>query len=243
MLAGLRAGRWGLPAWARFVALSTRRSVHQARRRPRALVEVTALHVVFALLAGRRGRRWTAVSWALAASHLGMLEGRRSLGVPNVITLLRANLPVLGGPVRWLGVVALASDLLDGRLARRTGTQTAFGGYADSLADAVFWTWFVARHERDRSVRVAALAVWVVPVVIVTVASVAGGQMVDAPRPVLWRPAAAMQAMIAVRAVLRPAQLSGSSAVCSSASPKARSRSTASVVGGWRWARAFLMAR
>jgi len=206
LLAGLRAGRWRPAAWARFVALSARRSVHQARRHPRAVAEVTVLHAALALLAGRRGRLWTLVSWLLAASHLGMLENRRSLGLPNAVTLLRANLATIGGPVRWLPVAALASDLIDGPLARRTGSETAFGAHADSLADVAFWTWFVLRHEPSRGVRITALAVWAAPVVIVTTASIGRGQIVDAPRPAILRPAAAMQALVAARALLRRAQ-------------------------------------
>lgn len=202
LLAGLRAGRWRSRAWARFLARSAWRSVHQARRRPRALAELAVLHAVFAALAGRRGRTWTAVSCALAVSHLGMLEARSSLGLPNAVTLLRGNLAVLGGGLgRWRAVLALASDLLDGRLARRAGTETSFGAHADSLADAAFWTWFARRYERSRRVRIAALAAWGVPVVAVTATSIWRGRMLDTPRPVLLRPAAAMQAVVAVRAV------------------------------------------
>lgn len=202
LLAGLRAGRWRPAAWARFLTLAARRSVHQARAHPRALVELTAVHVIMALRAGRQGRRWVVVSWALAASHLGMLEDRRSLGVPNAITLLRANLPVLGGPTRWLPLLALVTDLLDGRFARHLGAETAFGSSADSLADAAFWTWFTVRHEPSRAMRTAAFVSWTVPVALVTVASVGGGHMVDPPRPTLLRPAAAMQAVLAARALL-----------------------------------------
>ena len=206
LLAGLRAGRWRPAAWARLAAWSARRSVHQARRHPRALAEVTVLHAALALPAGRRGRRWTLVSWLLAATHLGLLGNRRSLGLPNAVTLLRANLAATGGPTRWLPVAALASDLIDGRLARRTGSETAFGAYADSLADVAFWIWFVLRHEPSRRVRIAALAAWAGPVVIVTTASIGCGRMMDAPRPAMLRPAAAMQAVVAARAVLRPAR-------------------------------------
>jgi hypothetical protein len=205
LLAGLRAGRWRPAAWARFVALSAHRSAHQARRHPRALAEVTVLHAAMALLAGRRGRRWTLVSWLLAATHLGLLENRQSLGLPNAVTLLRANLAATGGPVRWLPVAALASDLIDGRLARRIGSETAFGAHADSLADVAFWTWFVLRHEPSRRVRIAGLAAWVAPVVIVTTGSIGRGRMMDSPRPAVLRPAAAMQALVAARAVLRRA--------------------------------------
>jgi phosphatidylglycerophosphate synthase len=206
LLAGLRAGRWRPAAWARFVAASAHRSVHQARRHPRALAEATILHAAFAVLAGERGRRWALVSWLLAVSHLGMLENHRSLGLPNAVTLLRANLAAIGGPVRWLPVAALASDLIDGRLARHMGSETAFGAHADSLADAAFWTWFALRHEPSRGVRIAALAAWAVPVVIVTTASIGCGRMVDPPRPAALRLGAAMQALIAARTVMRHAQ-------------------------------------
>jgi hypothetical protein len=209
LLAGLRAGRWHPAAWARFLTLAARRSMQQARAHPQALVELTAVHAIMALRAGRRGGRWVAVSWALSASHLGMLEDRRSLGVCNVISLLRADLPALGLPPCWAPVLAMVTDLLDGRLARRLGQETAFGSSADSLADAAFWTWFTWRHEPSRAMRFAALAAWAAPVALVTVASAAGGRMVDPPRPALVRPAAAMQAVLATRALLRATNLSG----------------------------------
>jgi phosphatidylglycerophosphate synthase len=182
------------------VRLTIRRSIRQARLRPRALGEITLLHLAFLLL----GRRpvWTVASWVLAATHLGMLEDRRSLGVANVISLTRANLPALADG--WaVPVVALGSDLADGRLARRLGTESAFGSAADSLADAAFWAWFALRHEPSARVRAAALLAWVAPVVVITTASVRRGRMVDAPRPVLLRPAALMQATLAIRAVAR----------------------------------------
>jgi phosphatidylglycerophosphate synthase len=205
LLAGLRAGRWRPSAWLRFAASSGRRSVQQARAHPRALAQATALHAVFAVLAGRPGRRWTAVSWLLAVTHLGMLEGRPSLGMPSAVTLLRANLPAIRpGAGRWLPAVALASDLADGRIARRTGGETPFGAQADSLADAAFWTWFVLRHEPSRPVQAAALVAWTAPVAVVTAVSFRRGRMLDAPRPVMVRPAAAMQAVVAVRALVRP---------------------------------------
>jgi len=48
-------------------------------------------------------------------------------------------------------------------------------------------------------VRLASLGVWAVPVVAVTAASLGQGEMVESPRPVLLRPAAAMQVVLAVR--------------------------------------------
>lgn len=201
LLADLRDGQWRPGAWTRFLAGATRRSVRQARLHPRALAEITALHAGFAVLA-HRGRMWTIVSWALAATHLGMLEGHRSIGWANAVTLTRANLPTFAGGW-WLPVVALGSDVADGRLARGLGTAGPFGTSADALADAAFWAWFALRHEPSRPVRVGALLTWVLPVITVTATSVGRGRMVDAPRPALLRPAAAMQAVLATRAVLR----------------------------------------
>ncbi|MQA12282.1 MAG: hypothetical protein GEU98_27875 [Pseudonocardiaceae bacterium] len=114
LLAVLRDGRWRPRAWARFVLLSTARSARQARLRPRALAEITLLHTGFAALSARRTRMWTLTSWALAVTHLGMLEQHRSIGLATSLTLARADLPTLTG-TRWLPALALASDLADGR--------------------------------------------------------------------------------------------------------------------------------
>lgn len=145
---------------------------------------------------------WTVVSWALAATHLGMLEGRRSIGWANAITLTRANLPVLARGW-WLPVLALGSDVADGRLARGSGAVSPFGASADALADAAFWVWYALRHEPSRAVRAAAVLAWVAPVLTVTTVSVSRGQMIDGPRPAVLRPAAALQAALTVRAIGR----------------------------------------
>lgn len=202
LLAELRQSGWRPRAWTRFLLNATRRSVYQARSRPQALAEITLLHIVFVAAGRRKNPVWTAASWLLAATHLGMLEGRRSLGMADVISLTRANLPALTDS--WaVPVVALASDLADGGLARRLGTTSPFGAAADSLADAAFWAWFALRHEPSRQMRAAALAAWVAPVITVSTASFRRGRMVDAPRPVFIRPAAAMQAVLTARALLR----------------------------------------
>ncbi len=208
LLSGLHAGRWRPRAWRELLARSASESGRQALARPWALVEVTALHgLIYALTCHRAGSRaavWTATSWVLSATHLGMLGPRRSLGPANVLTLLRANLPALAPHAPgWLGALALASDLVDGRLARSQQSATAFGQYADSFADAVFWTWYTARREPSRLVRVAAVAAWIVPVAVVAAASFARGRMVDPPRPRVLRPAAVMQTVLAVRAFTR----------------------------------------
>ncbi|GAB2767583.1 hypothetical protein [Streptomyces bullii] len=51
--------------------------------------------------------------------------------------------------------------------------------------------------------RAAALAAWATPVVAVTALAVRRGSMPERPRPALLRPAAAMQAVVAVRHFLR----------------------------------------
>ncbi|MBV7697378.1 CDP-alcohol phosphatidyltransferase family protein [Streptomyces sp. TRM70350] len=200
LLAALREDGWRPAGWARFLGRAARRSAVQAARRPRALAEVTALHGAVLLLSRGRGRRWITVSWALAAAHLGMLEQRSRLSAADLLTLCRASLPVLGTRhVRWIGIAAIATDLADGRLARRRRTVCPFGTYADHLADAAFWTWLVMRHKPSRHLRTAALAAWAAPVVTVTACSLARGRMAQAPRPAVLRPAAAMQALIALR--------------------------------------------
>lgn len=200
-LEDLRASRWSPGGWARFAGRVTVRSGEQIVAHPWAAAEISALHGLFLVLARGRGRWWIGSSWAMAVSHLGLLGPRRSIGWPNAISLARANLAATGGPLgRWVGVVAVASDKLDGILARREG-PTMFGYYADSLADAAFWTWLGSRRDPSRRVIAASVAAWAAPVVAVGVASIAKGEMVESPRPALLRPAAAMQAVLAVRAL------------------------------------------
>jgi phosphatidylglycerophosphate synthase len=134
--------------------------------------------------------------------HLGLLESRRSLAAEDLLTLIRANLPAIGGSAHVTAAAALASDVIDGRLARKRSTHTPFGRDADALADAAFWTWYTLRHVRRRAIRMAALAAFAAPVAAVTAASVARGRMVDAPRPRFSRPAAALQILLTARAIV-----------------------------------------
>jgi hypothetical protein len=211
LLAGLRAGRWRSAAWCLFACRATVISWQAAAARPRAAAEVIALHAGLLWAArnpGRASRAWTGLSWLLAITHLGLLGQRRSLGAANAITLTRANLPALAGG-RWTGPAVLAADLLDGQLAWRRGEVTVFGSYADSIADAAFWTWFAVRHEPGRVLRAVAAAAWAAPVAAVTVLSAARGQMIDVPRPALVRPAAPLAVLLVVRAYSRGAARDG----------------------------------
>ncbi|WP_406175873.1 CDP-alcohol phosphatidyltransferase family protein [Streptomyces sp. NBC_00996] len=205
LLGALKEGRWRPAAVASFLRLAGHRSVRQAARRPRAVGQTTVLHGLLAALArDRGGRAWVAASWALAVLHLGLLEERGRLSPADTLTLIRGSLPATAlGSCRWSGLLAIASDLADGRLARRQGTVSPFGDYADSLADAAFWTWLVLRHEPSRMVRAAALAAWALPVAAVTAVGIRRGAMPERPRPALLRPAAAMQAVVALRHALR----------------------------------------
>lgn len=54
---------------------------------------------------------------------------------PALAAVLLADRPVAAG---WLFVAAVASDFLDGWLARTRGTVTPFGGFLDHVADASF---------------------------------------------------------------------------------------------------------
>jgi hypothetical protein len=201
-LAELRGARWAPAGWARFVARVTTRSAEQVAQHPRAATEATAVHAAFLVASRGRSRMWILSSWAMTITHLGLLGPHSSLGWPNAVSLARANLPATGRRLgRWLGLVALASDKLDGTLARRTA-PTMFGFYADSLADAAFWTWFSAWHNPNRLIRAAALTAWVAPVATLGAASLAQGKMVESPRPARLRPAAAMQAALALRGLV-----------------------------------------
>ena len=206
LLHHLAAGGWRPAAWAQFLAAATRRAVGQARLHPRALAEVSALHGLLLAVAPPSGRRWVSTSWLLASTHLGLLEDRSHLGPADFLTLARGNFPaVVSARHPWLASLALATDFVDGRLARRTCTATPFGAYADVFADASFWIWFTTESAQPRGLRVAAAAAWLLPVGAVTALSIATGRMVDAPRPRWVRPAATLQVLLAGRA-LRGAQ-------------------------------------
>ncbi|MEV1084103.1 CDP-alcohol phosphatidyltransferase family protein [Streptomyces sp. NPDC050211] len=206
LLADLREARFAPPAVARFLTHAAHRSLRQAALRPEALAQLTALHgLMLAAATGRRpGRRWVATSWALAALHLGLLEHRTRLTAADALTLIRASLPAVpGGGSRWSGMPAIALDVADGRIARRTGTASPFGDYADTFADAAFWMWLIWRHEPSRTIRAAALAAWALPVVTLTALAMRRGTMPERPRPAVLRPAAAMQAVVAFRHLTR----------------------------------------
>lgn len=204
LLSGLRADMLTPRGWSSFLGAATQRSVEQARIRPTAVLELSALHVLFAVGSSARGRLWVAISWLLTVGHLGLLEERRTLGWANLITVTRANLPAYGTRLgTWIPVLAVVSDVADGALARHTATTSPFGRHADFLADTAVWTWFTLHHEPSPIARSLTLACWALPVVAVAGASTARGSMVDVKRSRWWRPCATVQAVICVRALTR----------------------------------------
>ncbi len=197
ILAELAAGRFGPAAWTTFLGRSLVRSAAEARKRPVAVTEVTALH----LLAAAGSRRWAAVSWFLCVTHLGMLGDRSTLGWPNRLTLLRSLLPSLAPDSRWTSLFALASDFVDGRLARR-GDESAFGAFADPIADGVFWSWYALRWEPNRWLRLAPITLFAVTTAAIAAAYFARGRTIDYPRLMAVRYASgATQLMLALRAM------------------------------------------
>jgi len=179
------------------------RSGEQVAAHPRAFLEVTLLH--FALMRGRP-RRWPLVAWLLAVTHLGLLgDEKRGALVANHLSLLRANLPSLSASAApWTAGVALLTDILDGRLARARKEETAFGAYADPLADLVFWNWYVFRNESNPWIRAATIIAWPLPAAVITAAYFVRGKTLDYPRPAATRLlSGAFQCWIAVRGLHR----------------------------------------
>ncbi len=202
-LAELVAGRWSPSAWLRFLWRCLVRSANQVALHRRAFLELTLLHL--ALTRGRP-RPWPLVSWLLAATHLGLLgDERRGMRVANHLSLLRANLPALStSAAPWTAVVALVTDFFDGRLARARREETAFGAYADPLADLVFWNWFVFRNESSPWIRAAPVVAWPLPAAVITAAYFARGRTLDYPRPATTRLlSGAFQCWIGMRAFNR----------------------------------------
>lgn len=125
----------------------------------RAVPAVVMLQVVLLLALGVP-LRWGAAAWAAASLSLAVVDVAAAqlarsyrvvaLGPADVVTLARVALAcgvvalVVEPPaassgtagVAALGAVALALDWVDGWVARRTGTGSAFGGRIDGEADA-----------------------------------------------------------------------------------------------------------
>ena len=143
LLDRLRAERFAAAAWARFLDDSLRRARAIRARRPELVRQSRrwgAAGLAAAVPFGPGAVAWWALWWAMADWHLGMAEtadGRpRPLGAADALTLARlwAAPVVRRHPDPRLLAAALATDLLDGPLARRAG-PTRLGRDLDSTAD------------------------------------------------------------------------------------------------------------
>lgn len=178
------------------VVTSGRRSIDQLAARPLAAAEALAISVGLAWLGGARLRSTAAC--LLALSHLGLLGHRRSLGLANALTLIRAGLPARA----WAAPLALALDAADGLIARRRG-PTAFGSFADPLADVAFWSAVALRPESGRPARVVTALLWAAPAATIAVAYFAKGQAIDYPRWLFHRRLSAAAQVLLTVALLR----------------------------------------
>jgi hypothetical protein len=146
LLDQLRDERFAAGAWRRFFAEAFRRSRVVRARRP-ALVRQSRAWGLGGLAAavpfGSRAVGSWALWWAMVDWHLGMVEspdGReRGLAACDALTLSRlwAAPVVRRHPEPWLVAAGMATDLLDGALARRSG-PTRLGRDFDSTADTLF---------------------------------------------------------------------------------------------------------
>lgn len=191
-LGDLREGGYRPRDWARFILRCGQRSLEQIAAHPRAALETIALHGVLVAVGGPRLR--VACNALLAITHLGLLgDGNRPLGFANYLSLVRAGLP----PRRWAALVALATDFADGAFARGP-RSTAFGSYADPLADVVFWAAVAFQPGTGKVGRAAVLGLWICPAAAIVLAYFARGSAIDYPRPLLVRRLSALtQALLA----------------------------------------------
>ena len=198
ILGELSSRRFRPSAWAAFIGRSLVRAVAQLRIRRAAATEVTVIHV---LAAAAGSRRWAFASWFLCITHLGLLGERSTLGWPNRMTLLRALLPSLAPASRWTPLVAMATDFADGRLARR-GEESAFGAYADPIADGAFWSWYALCWEPNSWLRWVPITLFAAAIAGISTAYFARGRSIDYPRPMSVRYAsAAGQILLALRSL------------------------------------------
>lgn len=86
--------------------------------------------------------------------------------------------------------MALVTDVVDGQLAR-FGGESAFGAFADPIADGVFWSSHALRWEPNRWLRWVPAFVFGTSLACISVAYFARGHAIDYPRPVALRYASA----------------------------------------------------
>jgi phosphatidylglycerophosphate synthase len=146
LLDRLREDRFTVGAWRRFLGQALRRARVTRARRPELVAQSRrwgGVGLTAAIPFGPRAAASWALWWAMVDWHLGMVEtasGRsRALSAADSLTLARlwAAPIVRRYPEPWLVAAGMATDLLDGVLARRAG-PTRLGRDFDSTADTVF---------------------------------------------------------------------------------------------------------
>jgi phosphatidylglycerophosphate synthase len=146
LLDRLRAEGFSVGAWRRFLGDALRRSRVIRARRPELVRQSRrwgGAGLAAALPFGARVSAEWAFWWAMVDWHLGMVETaegqRRPFGAADALTLARlwAAPVVRRHPEPWLVCLGMATDLLDGPLARRSG-PTRLGRDFDSTADTLF---------------------------------------------------------------------------------------------------------
>jgi phosphatidylglycerophosphate synthase len=146
LLDRLRAERFTAAAWRRFFGDGFGRARTTRARRPELLRQSRRWGLAGLVAAAPFGARavasWAAW-WAMLDWHLGMVETasglERDLAPADALTLARlwAAPVVRRHPEPWLVAAGMATDLLDGALARRDG-PTRLGRDFDSTADTLF---------------------------------------------------------------------------------------------------------
>ena len=146
LLDRLRAEHFTARAWRRFFGDGFERARQTRARRPELVRQSRrwgAAGLLAALPFGAGAAAWWALWWAMVDWHLGMVEtadGReRRLTAADSLTLARlwAAPVVRRHPEPWLVAAGLATDMLDGMLARQAG-PTRLGRDFDSTADTLF---------------------------------------------------------------------------------------------------------
>ncbi len=196
LLRDLKRGGYRPAAWADLISTSGRRSIEQIAERPPAAAQTLAIWAGLALLGGARLR--SSAACLLALTHLGLLGDRRSLGLANAMTLIRAGLPARA----WAAPLALVLDAADGPVARGRG-PTAFGSFADPLADVAFWSAVALRTESGSAARAVTALLWTAPAAAIAVAYFAKGQAIDYPRWLLHRRLSGVAQVLLTVALLR----------------------------------------
>ena len=82
------------------------------------------------------------------------------------------------------------------------GNESAFGAFADPIADGAFWSWFALRWEPNRWLRWAPITLFAASVAGISATYFVRGRTIDYPRPQAVRYASAgAQILLTLRAL------------------------------------------